>query len=69
MSSYRFTNHTFRPRYQSRPYIINPGRREHIYGKVQPMPHNPTRIQYLIIIAWVVVISSLGTAMFQKLFL
>lgn len=25
------------PRYSTRPYRMHPGRREHIYGRVQPM--------------------------------
>jgi hypothetical protein len=28
------------PRYQSRPYVLHPARREHIYGRIKPMTPN-----------------------------
>jgi hypothetical protein len=31
----------YRPRYESRPYRPCPARREHIYGRIQPMDAEP----------------------------
>jgi hypothetical protein len=31
--------HVF-PKYQSRPYVLHPARREHIYGRIKPMTPN-----------------------------
>lgn len=52
MSSFLFTNHSFRPRYQSRPYQTNPGRREHIHGKVQGLPNHSKLADALVVAGW-----------------
>jgi len=48
------------PKYQSQPYRQHPGRREHIYGKIQPANDNGGRVTAWLIIGALIIAAFFG---------